>query len=551
MIAYLRNYIPHSYKTLREGYSFRYFVDDLFAGISIGVISVPLALAFAIGSGVDPEQGLYTAIVAGFLISLLGGSRVQIGGPTGAYVVVVFGIVQKYGYEGLQLATFIAAILLILMALFKFGVLLKFIPFPVTTGFTTGIAVSIFVSQIKDFLGLNVENIPPHFIEKCKVLCQYIHTWNIAAFLVALFSLIFIFLIRRYFPKLPAVIFSMVLATLAVKWLELPVETITSRFGALSNELPSPSLPTFSYENIRMVFPDAITIALLGAIESLLSAVVADGLTGHRHRSNAELLGQGIANIGSVVFSGIPATGAIARTAANIQLGAKSPLSGMIHAITVLLIMVYLSFYVGMMPLAALSAVLMFVAWNMSEINHFYDILKGNKADAIIMLSTFLLTVLIDVAVAVEIGVLLAAFLFLKQMTDKTTVQAAQFVVRQNENEEPEKDDNVSLEVPSDTVVFEISGPFFYSVSDLLDEVLQTYNPHPRVFILRLHKTPLIDTTGLKALKEFIKKCEARNIRFIISDVNQDQSAFLTYHNIPATLLYRSIAHALKADLSS
>lgn len=546
MIAYLRNYIPHSYLTLKEGYSLKYFIDDLFSGVSIGIISLPLALAFAIGSGVDPEQGLYTAIVAGFLISLLGGSRVQIGGPTGAYVIIVYGVVQKYGYEGLQLATFIAACLLILMALFRFGVLLKFIPFPVTTGFTTGIAVAIFFSQIKDFLGLNVENIPPHFIEKCKILCSHLHTWNIAAFLVAFTSLASIFLIRRYFPRLPAVILAMIGASLAVMLLDLPVETIDSRFGELANRLPSPSLPVFSYESIKMVFPDAITIALLGAIESLLSAVVADGLTGHRHRSNCELLGQGIANVGSVIFSGIPATGAIARTAANIQLGAKSPLSGMIHAITLFLIMLYFAPYVGKIPLAALSSVLIFVAWNMSELGHFYDILKGNKGDALIMVSTFLLTVLIDVAVAVEIGVLLAAFLFLKQMTDRTTVQAAQFVVRQNENEEPEKDDDVSSKVPSDTVVFEIAGPFFYSVSDLLDEVLSKYNPNPRVFILRLHKTPMIDTTGLKALRQFALKCEKKGIKFIISDVSQEQSALLTYNGFQGDMLYKSIGQALK-----
>lgn len=518
-----KDFIPKSFICYREGYSKEFFLKDLIAGISVGVIALPLAIAFAIASGVTPERGLFTAIVAGFLISLLGGSRVQIGGPTGAFVIIVYTVVQKHGYDGLVLATLIGGILMMLMGLARFGVLLKFIPFPVTTGFTTGIAFIIAFSQVKDFFGLNAEKLPPEFLGKCSLYCQIAHTWNLWAVLISLSTLALIILLRHYRPKWPSAIIAIIIATTAALFFHLPIETIESKFGEIPRVLPSPSFPHISYDLVKQVFPDAITIALLGAIESLLSALVADGMLGTKHRSNMELLAQGFANIGSIVFGGIPATGAIARTSANIKMGAKTPMAGMIHALTLLLLMLLFAPLAGKIPLASLAAVLLYVAWNMSELPHFLEILRGHKGDAVILLITFLLTVLIDLAVAVQVGVILAAVVFLKRMTDKTTVEICQNIVRENNNEVPEAGDDELLfrkDIPSDGVVFEIRGPFFYSVADLLDEALLRLDTKPRFFILRLNKTPLIDATGLRAIKQFAEKCRGKGIIFALSDVD-------------------------------
>ncbi len=519
-----KDYKPKLLFCLKEGYTKETFFADLIAGVSVGIIALPLALAFAIGSGVSPEQGLFTAIVAGFLISFLGGSRVQIGGPTGAFVVIVYAIVQKYGYEGLAVATLLGGVMMILMGLARFGVLLKYIPFTVTTGFTTGIALVIFSSQIKDFFGLQVAEVPPQFIQKCTTLCCEAHTCNIWAAVVALCTLIAIFSLKRFFPKAPVVIIAIIAATLIAYLFQLPLETIESKFGQLPRMLPQPSFPKISYSMIKAVFPDAITIAMLGAIESLLSAVVADGMTGHRHRSNGELVAQGIANVGSVIFGGIPATGAIARTVANINIGAKTPVAGMIHAVTLLVLMLLFSPLAVKIPLCTLSAVLIYVAWNMSELGHFIEILKGDFSDALVLGLTFLLTVLIDLTVAVQVGVLLAALIFLKKMTDTTSVKVCQILVQENENEAPPKrDDDILLQsdIPKGVAVFEINGPFFYSVADQLSEALLRLEEKPCVFILRMHKVPIIDATGIKALKDFQKKCRQKNILFLVSEAEK------------------------------
>jgi len=518
-----QDYIPKLFLCIKEGYSKQYFLNDLLAGVSVGIIALPLAIAFAIASGVSPERGLFTAIVAGFLVSLLGGSRVQIGGPTGAFVVIVLGVVQRHGYEGLALATLIAGVLIILMGLARFGILLKFIPYPVTTGFTTGIALIIFMSQLKDFFGLQVDSLPPQFLEKCTFLCLNFSTLNIWALLIGSGTLISIFLFRQYYPKLPGAIIAISFATLITSLFNLPLQTIESMFGEIPRMLPSPSLPTFSYDLMKRVFPDAITIALLGAIESLLSAMVADGMIGHKHRSNGELVAQGIANIGSVIFGGIPATGAIARTTANIKMGAKTPIAGMIHAITLLLLMLLFAPFAGMIPLSALAAVLIFVAWNMSCLGHFYEILKGQKSEALILLATFLLTVLIDLTVAIQVGVVLAAVLFVKKMSDNTSVDVCRVLLKENENEGKLKDSEILLreDIPEDITVFEINGPFFYSVADLLDEVLIHLNNTPRVFILRMEAVPIIDATGIKALREFKIKCNQKGILFIMCGLKE------------------------------
>lgn len=519
-----QDYIPKSFICFKEGYSKKYFFNDLFAGISVGVIALPLALAFAIGSGVPPERGLFTAIVAGFLISLLGGSRVQIGGPTGAFVIVVYTIIQKHGYDGLAVATIIAGILMVLMGIARFGVFLKFIPFPVTTGFTTGIALVIFTSQIKDFFGLQIDKVPPQFLEKCTMFCLQAYTWNKWAFLIASSTLVFIFILRKYYPKIPGAIVAIIFATAVSYFFSLPLETIQSKFGEIPRVLPTPSFPSISYDLIKSVFPDAITITLLGAIESLLSAVVADGMTGNRHRSNCELVAQGLANMGSIIFGGIPATGAIARTSANIRMGAKTPVAGMIHAVTLLLLMLLLAPLAAKIPLCALSAVLMYVAWNMSELGHFIEILKSQKSEALILLITFLLTVLIDLSVAVQVGVLLAAVIFVKKMMDNTSVEVCRILIDENNHEAPELKDSEILfrkDIPEDITVFEINGPFFYSVADLLSETLIRLDKTPSVFILRMRKVPIVDTTGIRALKEFKLKCDQKGIVFLLSGVSE------------------------------
>lgn len=550
-----QDYIPQLITCLKSGYSRETFLQDLFAGITVGVIALPLAIAFAIGSGVAPEQGLFTAIVAGFLISLLGGSRVQVGGPTGAYVIIVFTIIQKYGYDGLAVATLLAGVMLIAMGIARCGVLIKFIPFPVITGFTTGIALVIFVSQIKDFLGLDIDHSEPQFIEKCTQYCRFIHTSNPWSITIAGITLALIFMLRRYFSRIPGPIVGIILATIFVWAFDIPVETIESKFGGIPRSLPSPRLPQISYELITQVFPDAITIALLGAIESLLCAVVADGMTGYRHSSNGELVAQGIANIGSVAFMGIPATGAIARTSASIKMGAKTPIAGIVHAITILLLMLLFAPIAGQIPLSALSAVLIYVAWNMSELDHFFDILRGPRADGLVLLITFGLTVLVDLAVAVQVGVVLSAILFLKHMTDSTTVESCKFIMdedSQRVSETKDADLVYRRDVPADVAVFEIKGPFFYSVADLLDEEWYQLDGNTKVFILRIGKVPIIDSTGIIALKRFALKCRKHNIRFIISGVSDGMHALFERTGLEAIVgLQNTFKHLDEALVSA
>lgn len=545
-------FTPKSVICLKEGYSRKLFWGDLFAGMSVGIIALPLAIAFAIASGVAPERGLFTAIIAGFLISALGGSRVQIGGPTGAYVVLVYGVVQRHGYEGLALATLLAGVMLVAMGLTRCGIFLKFIPYPVTTGFTTGIAVLIFFSQLKDLFGLRLEGVPASFLEKCHVLCQAAPTWNGTAIAIGLGTLALISFLRYLSPRLPGAMIVIAIATALVSFLGLPVETISSQFGPIPRILPTPALPIFSTALLKAVFSDAMSIALLGAIESLLSAAVADGLAGTKHRSNIELVAQGIANIGSSLFGGIPATGAIARTTANVRMGGKTPIAGMIHALTLLLLMFFLAPWAGQIPLAALAGVLIFVAWNMSELSHFWDILRGSRGDALLLILTFLLTVLIDLTVAVQVGVGMAALLFLQRMTDKTTVTICQSLVEENEHETAEIHDADILfrdDIPSDVLVFEIRGPFFYTVADLLDEALIRVETTPRVFILRVHRTPLIDATALQALRRFAITCKNRGILFLIADIDTEKRHLFARSGITAVMGQEHLFNRLEQAL--
>jgi len=414
--AKFQEFIPKAYLYLRKGYTFATFKKDLVAGVTVGIIALPLAMAFAIASGVEPARGLYTAIVAGFLISLLGGSRVQIGGPTGAFVVIVYGIIQRTGYTGLCISTLLAAVILVLLGLFRIGSWIKYIPHPLITGFTTGIAVLIFSSQIKDFFGLHMGVPPTDFTAKWTAYFHAFPTFDPTTLLMAAATLAVILLIRRFVPSLPWGISAIVFATLLCFALQIPVDTIQSRFGEIPRMLPVPSLACLANipaEHMKELWTDAITIAFLGGIESLLSAVIGDGMIGGSHRSNCELIAQGVANFGSVLFGGIPATGAIARTATNVKTGAQTPMAGMIHAATLFLILLCLAPVVSQIPLAALSAILMMIAWNMSEAGHFIHLLQAPAGDRMVLLAVFFLTIFVDLIVAISGGMLLAGGIFL------------------------------------------------------------------------------------------------------------------------------------------
>ena len=435
-------FIPKSVLCFQEGYSLRFFLNDLTAGLTVGIISLPLAMAFAIGAGVDPERGLYTSVIAGFLISLLGGCRYQIGGPTGAFIVIVYSIIQRHGYEGLAIATLLAGLFLILLGITKCGTLIRFIPYPVTTGFVSGIATVLFTSQIKDFFGLTIVNPSPDFIPRLIQYWQAFPTTNLYACSLGALALFILVYLRKKSKKIPGAIIAIIITGGLTHYFNLPVPTVEKLFGPIPDTLPTPELP-FSdiyslFSKIPDLIPDAITIALLGSIESLLCCVIADTMTGTRHKSNMELIGQGIANIGSIFFGGIPATGAIARTTANIQLQAKTPVAGMIHALTVFLLMFLFAPLAGKVPLSALAAILIVIACVMGEAEHFKQICKGPRSDRIVLLTTYFLTVLIDLTAAAQVGMFLAAFLFLKHMSEKTTLKA--YDLLQNEkNTEPVK----------------------------------------------------------------------------------------------------------------
>lgn len=496
-----------------RGYSTRKFLADLAAGLTLGVIALPLAMAFGIASGVTPQQGIYTAITAGFLISLMGGTRLSVGGPTGAFVVIVYGIVQTYGFEKLALCTMMAGILLILMGLLKIGTLIKFIPYPVTTGFTSGIAIIILISQIKDFLGLSIEKLPADFFQKIPVLWEKMPETHPVTLVLAAGSLVLLRLWPRLpFRRIPGPIVVLILGTLAAGVFQLPVATIGSQFGGIPSGFPAIQIPAISLSVMQELFQPAITIALLAAIESLLCAVVADGMTGDRHNANTELLGQGIANIVSPLFGGIPATGAIARTAANIQSGGVSPLSGMIHAGVLLLVILVAAPLAKFVPLASLSAILAAVALRMGEWREFSRLRKIPRADAAVFLATFLLTVTFDLTVAVEIGMLLAALLFIKRVTDTTVVHQ---VTPENEDE-GERHSIAGKDIPDGVTIYRIAGPFLFGAADKLEDALIAANIRPKVVILRMRSVTSMDATALNALEMLVEKIKAQRGHVVI-----------------------------------
>jgi SulP family sulfate permease len=521
-------WLPKTFVVLR-GYTAAQLLADLQAGLVVGVVAVPLALAFAIASDVPPERGLVTAAVAGFLISFLGGSRVQIGGPTGAFVVIVAGIVGRYGLDGLTICTVLAGILLVIMGLARFGGAIKFIPYPVVTGFTSGIALIIFSSQFKELLGLKMGAVPAPFVAKWRALISALPTASREAIGVALGSLLVLLVWPRISRKIPGPIVAILVASAAVVVLRLPVETIGSRFGEIHASIPAPRFPAVSAERLRELFSPAVTVALLAGIESLLSAVVADGMIGSRHKSNVELVGQGIANVASGLFGGIPATGAIARTATNIKNGGRTPVAGMVHAVMVLLVLVFLGRWARYIPMATLGAILAVVAYHMSEWRAFAHLFRTPKSDVAVLLLTFFLTVLVDLTVAVQVGVVLAAFLFMKRMADVTNVSAVTRELKDAPDGTMNDDvDGVARRrIPEGVEVYEVNGPFFFGAADKIKDVLHFVARKPRVFVLRMRNVPLLDASGIRVLDDLYESFRHQGIRFVIAGVQEQPAAAL------------------------
>ncbi len=510
---------PKLVDTLKD-YSWAQFYKDAIAGIIVGIVALPLAIAFAIASGVSPEKGIFTAIIAGFVISALGGSRVQIGGPTGAFIVIVYGIVQQFGVNGLIVATFMAGILLIIMGIARLGNVIKFIPHPLIVGFTSGIAVIIFSSQMKDFFGLKMGVVPADFINKWIAYGHNVSSANIYALAIGAATLAIIMLWPKVTHKVPGSLIAILVTTLVVYFFKLPVETIGSRFGAIPSTLPSPVIPGISWAVIQQLIKPAFTIALLGGIESLLSAVVADGMTGGNHRSNTELIAQGIANICSSVFGGIPATGAIARTATNIKNGGRTPVAGIVHAFVLFAIMLFVGKLAAFIPMATLAGVLIIVAYNMSEWQSFIYIVKISKSDAAVLLTTFFLTVLVDLTVAIEIGMILAVFLFMRNMMKSS------FVEQLNFSAEDRDEDLKKYELPAGVDVFEINGPLFFGAAFKFKDAMKVIEEPAKILIIRMRNVPVIDATGIQILKDVSKEIKSNGTKLILTEVNSGQVMF-------------------------
>ena len=512
--------IPKLVTTLKS-YDRTQFVADAGAGVIVGIVALPLAIAFAIASGVTPDRGLYTAVIAGFLISALGGSRVQIGGPTGAFVVIVYGIVQRYGVDGLMVATMMGGVILVGFGLARLGGAIKFIPYPVVTGFTSGIALIIFSSQVKDLLGLDMGPLPAEFLDKWTEYARHIDSINLSAVIVAGVTLVILLLWPRLNLRIPGPFVALVGTTAMVHLLALPVETIGSRFGAIDAGLPRPSFPSVSFATVTALVGPAFTIALLAGIESLLSAVVADGMIGGKHRSNMELVAQGVANIVAPLFGGIPATGAIARTATNVKNGGRTPVAGIIHALTLLLITLFFGRWAALIPLATLAGILVIVSYHMSEWRTFRSEFRAPKSDLAVLLTTFFLTVLVDLTVAVEVGMVLAAFLFMRRMAEVSTVSVFGREFDESDDEGDRDPNSVRRrEVPPGVEVYEINGPFFFGAAEKFKETITELRRTPKVLIIRMRNVPAMDSTGLNALRDVVVRFRRAGTRVILSDIH-------------------------------
>jgi len=517
-----------------KDYSWKQFFADCTAGLIVGIVALPLAIAFGIASGVSPEKGLITAILGGLIVAVLGGSRVQIAGPTGAFVVIVYGIIAKHGLEGLYISTFIAGILLIVLGIAQIGSMIKFMPYPVVVGFTSGIAVIIFSSQIKDFLGLEMGPVPAEFFQKWIEYAEHFPSTNLYAFIISLGTVLTIVLGKKYFRQVPGSLIALVCSTLTVHLFNLPVETIGSRFGEIPHTFPPPVFPKFNLETIKELSSPILAITILGGIESLLSAVVADGMIGGRHRSNMELIAQGVANMVSPIFGGIPVTGAIARTATNINSGGRTPVAGIVHALVLLLIMFCLGKLVVYIPLACLAGILVVVAYNMSEWHSFLMLQKSTRSDVAVLWCTFLVTIIIDLSVAIQMGVILSIFLFMRRMALLANVRV---ITGEFEDANEEKDDPMAIEkkiVPPGVEIYEINGPLFFGASYKFMEAMNVAGKkNTRVRIIRMRNVMSLDATGLNALREQHKMSLKHGVPFILSGIHTqplmvvEQSGFL------------------------
>lgn len=516
-----KHLIPQSYTCLKEKYSFQLFKKDFLAGLTVGVLAFPFAIAIAIGVGVSPVQGLFASVIGGFLASAFGGSRVLISGPTSSFISILFCISMKYGMEGLFTITLMGGIFLIIFGLAGLGTFIKYMPYPVVTGLTTGLAVVIFSSQIKDFLGLQMgTNVPTDFISKWVAYWDYLWTWDSKAFTVGLFTLLIMIYFRNYKPRYPGVMIALIISSTLVWLLNIDIPTIGSRYGTLPQSLPLPSFPHLSLTKMLQLMPEALTIAVLSGIETLLAAVVADGMTGWRHQSNCQLVAQGIANIGTSFFAGIPVTGSLSRTAASIKSGASTPVAGMLHSVFICVILLLFAPLTTKIPLTCLAAVLILIAWNMSEIHHFIHLFTAPKKDVIVLLTVFFLTVLTTITSAVQVGMMLAAFLFMKQMSDLSDViSTAQYF-----DEDKQSSENFLVskaDVPDHTEIYEINGPFFFGIADRLKNLLNEIEKPPKIFILCMNKVPTIDASAMHALEEFFLECNRQGTLLLLAGVKK------------------------------
>ncbi len=541
--------IPKLVTTLR-GYTRRQFTNDAIAGVIVGFVALPLAIAFAIASGVSPDRGIWTAIVAGFLISALGGSRVQIGGPTGAFVVIVYGITQKFGIDGLTVATLMAGVILVAMGLAKLGSMIEYVPYPLITGFTSGIAVIIFSSEVRDFFGLHMDTVPAGFAAKWIALTQHAHTANAHAIGVSVVALAILVAWPKVSDRIPGPFVALVATTVGVHMLHLNVETIGSRFGDIAATVPHLVIPHLTLEQVSALVGPAFTIAMLAAIESLLSAVVADGMIGGRHRSNMELVAQGIANIASPLFGGIPATGAIARTATNVKNGGRTPVAGMIHAVTLLIIALFAGRWASYIPMATLAAILVVVAYHMSEWREFLSELRSPKSDVAVLLTTFLLTIFVDLTVAIAVGMIMAAFLFIRRMaavanvslvTDDVADDAALF----------DADTSERRAAPKDVEIYEINGPFFFGAAAAFKDTLGRVASKPRALVIRMRHVPAIDSSGMRALSDVVRRTRNDGTRVCLVEIADQPLAALSASGALERLGQENVFPTLEAALTA
>ena len=535
-------------------YDKKTFMSDLMAGIIVGIVALPLAIAFGIASGVTPEKGIITAIVAGLVISLFGGSKVQIGGPTGAFIIIIYGIIQKYGFEGLTIATLMAGFFLVLFGLLRLGTIIKYIPYPIVVGFTSGIAVTIFTTQIKDLFGLTLPSNPSDFIEKWGVYLQNFNTIDPWCTLIGVASVVVIAVTPRFSKKIPGSLIAIILMTIVALLLKnfagvLSIETIGDRFS-ISNELPAAQVPDMNWETIKSLVSPAITIAILGAIESLLSATVADGVIGDHHDSNTELVAQGLANIASPLFGGIPATGAIARTMTNINNGGKTPVAGIIHAVVLLLIFLFLMPLAKYIPMACLAGVLVVVSYGMCGWRSFLELMKNPKSDVTVLLITFFLTIIFDLTIAIEVGLIIACLLFMKRMSETTDVKAITEEIDLNQDAEFSTENLDHLIIPQGVEVYEINGPYFFGAGNKFEEIMASFGDRPKVRIIRMRKVPFVDSTGIHNLTNLCEMSKKEGIQIVLSGVREKVNGQLEhagfYHLIGEENICSHINLALK-----